>query len=195
VAQEAGEGGRDAPAEEAPTASAAKFAGVRQPGDYAVVSKKLGLAAWNGKGNRNKSVPGFTSVYWHTRVAKKGSADLYLSPGVTILFDCDGADGSAIYLCAATVAGLPTALLVCGEDRANVRRVPVSFCVGVVLPTGPFDDKWVLGKVEAFGAEQERLAKVRKGGSWLLILVVCAVKSAKQRKKLIPTTWHQVRPR
>jgi hypothetical protein len=72
---------------------------------------------------------------------------------------------------AATALGVRAQLLVCEEDRTKVRGVEVSSCKSVVAPNGQLDNNWVLPVVEVFGAEQEKQAEQRRGGSWALTVV------------------------
>jgi hypothetical protein len=128
------------------------FFGVAMPGNYSVVSRTSSLWASDAKENRSKVVPGFQTVYWHTRIARQGKLDLFLSPGVKILLS---PDDSALYMAAVTLRGLSAQLLVCGEDHRNVRLLPVTTCAGVEKPSGHFDDGWVRPALEMFGQEQE----------------------------------------
>ena len=132
-ANEAGDEGGGAPAAEQRSARDGKFLGVPQPGKYHDVSKSLGVAAWSNPENQTKSIPGLQTVYWHTRVTRKGEPELFLSPGVKIML---ASMETATYMATVTMRGLPTRLLVCTEYRTDVRLVDVAVCVGVVKPNG-----------------------------------------------------------
>ncbi len=143
------------------------FNGVPQAGRYAEVSKKSGLLAWSDPGNRAQAVPSFQTVYWHVKLVRKGHPDLFLSPGVKISLD---ADGEALYMAAVTSKGLSTQLLVCNEDKENVRLAPIVSCNGVVRPKGELEHTWVAEAVRAFGEmrqkEQEAGLSVARWSLW-----------------------------